>query len=224
MNPPTHRHDRPSRTTGEGVTHERPQRTSSVRPAGPRVSTAAAAVLAVLLASACTLSSNQLVGGRRGGDINSSRPELIPVDERAPAPQVGGATTDGGTLQLSDLAGTPVLVNFWASWCGPCAREVPELVRVAAQYRGEVELLGVDVRDSVVNARSFERDQGVTYPSLVDPDATIAASFGGVAPSALPSTILLDADQRVSLQLFGAVTQDQLEPYLDELVAEARAR
>ncbi len=171
--------------------------------------------LLVLLLGACSLGTPE--GGRPGGAINIESVPLIDAVDREAAPDVCGDVVDGGLLCLADYAGTPLLVNFWASWCGPCAREIPELVDVAANYEGRLQLVGVNVQDSIANARSFERDQGVTYPSLFDPGATIAAGFGGIAPAALPSTILLDADHRVAVRLFGAVSRAQLDPYLKEL-------
>lgn len=179
-----------------------------------------ALIVLALLAPACTLGAPEAGGG--GGAINVGSVPLLAIADRTPAPDVSGETLDGRPLALADLEGRPTLVNFWASWCGPCAREIPELVEVAAAFDGQVHLLGVNVKDSHANARAFERDQGVTYPSLFDPAATIAAQFGGIAPEALPSTILLDAEHRVAVRLFGAVTAAQLRPYLDELLAEER--
>ncbi len=171
--------------------------------------------LAVLLAG-CTLGTQENNPG--GGAINIGTVPLIPAAERDPAPTVCGPTVDGDDLCLADSAGMPVLVNFWGSWCGPCAREIPELVAVAEEYDGRLQLIGVNEQDTLVNARSFERDQSVNYPSWFDDSAEIAAAFGGIAPEALPSTILLDRDHRVAVRLFGAVSRDQLQPYLDALV------
>jgi thiol-disulfide isomerase/thioredoxin len=181
--------------------------------------------LGAVLLTACTLGAPE--SGLPGGAISIETVPLIAAGDRDPAPAVCGQVVTGGAaaggaaaeeeICLADFAGTPVLVNFWASWCGPCAREIPELVDVAAAYEGRLQVLGVNVQDSRTNARSFERDQGVDYPSLFDPGATIASRFEGIAPQALPSTILVDAEQQVAVRLFGAVSRDQLEPYLAEL-------
>lgn len=181
------------------------------------------ALAVVLLLAGCTLGPRENLPG--GGAINIGTVPLIDVADRAPAPEACGQVVAGPAVQeadlcLADLGGGPTLVNFWASWCGPCAAEVPELIDVAANYDGEVELLGVNLQDTATNARSFERDQQVTYPSLFDRGAAIAAAFGGIAPEALPSTILIDGEGRVAVRLFGAVTGDILEPYLDALLAE----
>ncbi|WP_370328272.1 TlpA family protein disulfide reductase [Euzebya sp.] len=177
----------------------------------------AAAALALL--AGCTLGVAENSPG--GGAINIETVPLVDVAERQPAPDVCGETLEGDELCLADLTGTPVLVNFWASWCGPCAAEVPELVDVADAYDGQVSVIGVNTQDSRTNARSFERDQGVDYPSFFDPGAAIAAQFGGIAPEALPSTILVDADGGIAVRLLGAVSRPQLEPYLAELIADA---
>lgn len=173
----------------------------------------------VVLLPGCTLGLGEAEAG--GGVRNPGGADLIPVADREPAPDVCGETTEGDALCLAELAGTPTLVNFWASWCGPCAAEIPELVDVDEAYGGQVALVGVNLKDSLVNARSFERDQAVTYPSLYDDTSAIAGAFGGIAPEALPSTILLDDQHRVALRLFGAVTRPQLEPLLDELLVES---
>lgn len=174
-------------------------------------------LLAVSLAACSTAGGQESASGRY---IEGSGGVVFAVDEREPAPSVSGVTLEGDELDLADLDG-PVLVNFWASWCGPCVREAPHLAAVAEQYADEgLHVVGVNVKDSVVNARNFERDHGIPFPSWHDEAAAIAASFGGIGPAALPSTILLDADHRVAVRLFGAVTARQLAPYLEELLTE----
>lgn len=179
--------------------------------------------LCVLLAVALTACGT--AGGQEssvsGRYVDGAGTVVFDPGEREPAPPVSGPTLDGDELSLADLDG-PVLVNFWASWCGPCVREAPHLAAVAEQYadRG-LHVVGVNVKDqSLANARSFERDHGIPYPSWHDEAASIAASFGGIGPAALPSTILLDADHRVAVRLFGAVTAMQLAPHLERVLSE----
>lgn len=174
-------------------------------------------VLVVALAG-CTLGAPENNPG--GGALGINDFPLIAQGDREPAPDFCGSTIQEETLCLADLPDHPVLLNFWASWCGPCAREMPALIATAADYGDQISVVGVNEQDSRVNARSFERDQQVTYPSLFDEGAVIAAQFGGIAPEALPSTILLDAEHRVAVRLFGERDQAQLASYLDELTTE----
>lgn len=172
------------------------------------------AAFAVLLALAAVACSQDPAGTpAAAGNV-----VVYEGDALVEAPQVVGETTDGERLALDELDG-PVLINFWASWCGPCRREAPHLAAIDTTYGQQgLHVVGVNVRDTAVNARTFERDNGIAYPSWFDEGAVIAASFGGVSPSALPTTILLDAEHRVVAQFFGAVTGRQLAPHLDALV------
>ena len=179
-----------------------------------------ALVVAAVLATACSGAAQGAPGdGFVAGDGSSA---VIPVEERKPAPAVESPTLDGHPLALADLEG-PVVVNFWASWCGPCAKEAPALRNVAKAYEGRVEFVGVNVKDRPAAARNFEQDFRVDYPSWDDESASIAASFGGIGPAALPSTIVLDAEHRVAARLFGAVDEAQLSKELDRVLDEAKA-
>jgi thiol-disulfide isomerase/thioredoxin len=175
-------------------------------------------VLALAL-PACTLGSAQ--ESATGGFVAGSGASVFAPEDRKPAPTVRADTLAGDELALEELDGL-VVVNFWASWCGPCAQEAPHLEAIAQEYadRG-VHMVGVNVKDRPANARSFERDFGITYPSWYDEGAVIAASFGGIGPAALPSTILLDAEHRVAARFFGAVTAATLSRHLEGLLAEA---
>lgn len=161
-----------------------------------------------LLAAACGSSEARVTGP-------------LPPSDRTAAPAITGETLEGETLTLADIDG-PVVVNFWASWCGPCVAEAPELANVARAYGDQgVTVVGVNVQDNQINARRFEADLGIPFPSWFDPASEIAADFGGVGPAGLPTTLVLDAEHRVAARLFGSVTFTQLRAYLDPLIVEA---
>jgi len=173
-------------------------------------------VLVVLAATACASST----GTTELGYISGQGQAFIEPAKREQAPAASGESLEGEPLALADYAGMPVVLNFWASWCGPCATEAPLIQAVSQEYAGQVQVLGVDVQDRVVNANTFERDLGITYPSFFDPAVRIAAQFRGIAPQALPTTLVLDAQHRVAVQHFGAVTASELRAYLDAVLRE----
>lgn len=154
-----------------------------------------------------------------GGD-NGENGELLPADEREPAPDVEAETVDGEVIALADLEG-PVVVNFWGSWCGPCIEEAPTLARLHDAYTDEgVSFIGVNVRDSERGAERFAEEVGKPFPSWFDQPGEIAASFGGIGPAVMPSTLLLDGQHRVAARFFGRVDYGQVQARLDPLVAE----
>ena len=98
---------------------------------------------------------------------------------------------DGSEGSLADFAGTPTVINFWASWCAPCVVEMPAFEAVHRELHPQVAFLGLNVGDEPAAARALVERTGVTYPLATDPDSTIFQSFGGIG---MPTTVLVDAD------------------------------
>jgi protein SCO1/2 len=96
--------------------------------------------------------------------------------------------------RLAALRGRPVVVNEWASWCGPCRIEFPLLSRASAHFGRRVAFVGVDVNDNVTQARDFLAQHPVSYPSYADPDSAIARTFGST--QGLPTTIFIGPNGR----------------------------
>jgi cytochrome c biogenesis protein CcmG/thiol:disulfide interchange protein DsbE len=121
---------------------------------------------------------------------------------------------DGGErafrARLRALRGSPIVVNQWASWCGPCRSEFPYFQHVAQRYRGRVAFLGVDSKDSRSDAAAFLKQFPVPYPHYYDEDASIARSFGG--GRAWPTTAFFRASGKLEYVHVGAyLSQDQLD-------------
>ena len=113
----------------------------------------------------------------------------------APAPDFALPSRDGGEVRLSELRGQVVVINFWATWCGPCRQEMPLLQQISARYEPlGFTLLGVNVEPDSAPAKAWLEKVPVTFPILFDRENTVSASFG---VEAMPSTVLVDREGRV---------------------------
>lgn len=123
--------------------------------------------------------------------------EPPPPKAGAPAPAFSLPRLEGkGSVSLASLRGKTVVLNFFASWCGPCKREAPDLESLWRQYRSDgVVVLGVDSGDARDDARRFLGAHGLTYPIVFDPDQKLA--LGSYALPGLPVTYVINPDGRV---------------------------
>jgi cytochrome c biogenesis protein CcmG/thiol:disulfide interchange protein DsbE len=121
---------------------------------------------------------------------------------------IGPAFTDR-ELALEELRGTPVVLNFWASWCDPCREEAPRLRQGWARWgRRGVLFLGLDMQDIRSDARDFLREFGITYPNIRDARKDVATRYGATG---IPETYFISARSRVVGHVVGVVSADQLE-------------
>jgi thiol-disulfide isomerase/thioredoxin len=142
-------------------------------------------------------------------------PKASPHASPLAAGAITKATPESFQRVLRSMRGTPVVVNYWASWCGPCAQEMPRLVKAAARYKGRVRFLGVDVEDVASSARDFARQYQMSFPSLADPLGQIRHAQKVVG---LPTTQFYRADGQLAFLHAGEIHDDQLETKLRELV------
>jgi cytochrome c biogenesis protein CcmG, thiol:disulfide interchange protein DsbE len=119
------------------------------------------------------------------------------------APEFTLERLDGeGDLSLESLRGKPVVLNFWASWCGPCKDEAPLLEEASKRWAGKVAFVGVDVKDFRGDARKFLERYGVTYPNVYDGKGSTIGRYG---VTGYPETYFIDAEGRVRYRIAGPV-------------------
>lgn len=151
----------------------------------------------------------------QGGDVISSPAEDAESgeeeEEAAPAPDFMAEDAEGKVVKLSDFKGKPVVLNFWASWCGPCKREMPEFDEAYAEFGEEVQFLMVNLTDGARedrrSASAFIEKEGYRFPIYFDTAGDGAASY---AVYSIPSTYFIDADGFVRGQVKGALSGETL--------------
>ncbi len=135
-----------------------------------------------------------------------------------PAPSFALADLEGTPIRLSDLAGRPVILNFWASWCGPCVEEFPLLQKAEAEHRGEgLTVVGVVFQDRSEAARAFMQRMDAGWPAAMDPGGSVSAAYGVLAP---PTTFFIGRDGTVVDMQVGQLSRDTLERQVAAILAK----
>jgi thiol-disulfide isomerase/thioredoxin len=195
-----------------------------------RLIRAAATLLAVTLIAACSGTPNATRPGigstPEAGFVNGDGTiKVIAPGDRKPAPALVGQTVDGKAFDLSEAKGKVVVLNVWGSWCPPCRKEAPQLVRAydrltQGEGTAKVAFVGINTRDpSPAAARAYQRTFKVPYPSVYDPSGELLLGFAdSLPPSAIPSTLVIDAQGRVAVLVLGGITAATLE----DLVTQVR--
>ncbi len=150
---------------------------------------------------------------------NGSGDGLGLVKVSRPLPDLTGSTVQGGQLNADDYAGKVLVVNVWATWCGPCRAEQPALQQVWREYQSKgVRFVGINYRDDAAAAGAWIDEFAVTYPSVQDPSGGWADDFGFLG---LPDTYVADGGGTIRYLITGATTAERLSGVLDELLASS---
>ena len=140
------------------------------------------------------------------------------------APDIVLRTPLGETVSLREISnqagsqGQPIVLNFWASWCGPCRIEMPDLQQTSLKYNGRIAVIGVNQGESNEAITKFGTEFNVTYPLLNDQDQIVNNKY---MVNSLPTTIFIDADGIVREVQIGIITKAVLEDRIEQLIAQA---
>jgi thiol-disulfide isomerase/thioredoxin len=181
--------------------------------------------LAAVLTGCGSAPECERIAGVRSGVCPLPEADRRAVPDLALPVLVTDATRDAlpasGELSLADLQGRIVIVNFWASWCGPCRIEQPDLNAAWALLPAdEVMLIGVNIEDTEANALAHLNEFDVPYVSLFDPVNALAGRFEGIGARTIPSTVFVDREGRVDARLLGLAGLGEVVGLADALASE----
>jgi peroxiredoxin len=169
---------------------------------------------AMIAAAGCTTGNdavNQMNGSDNGFVSAATATKIYPTSQRPAAPAVSGTSLDGTKYTLASDRGHVVVLNFWGSWCAPCRKEAADLQSVHAATAAQgVAFVGINIRDETDPANAYDNAHDITYPSIFDPSGRVALQFAQVPPSAIPSTLVIDATGHIAAIHLGSITAKQL--------------
>lgn len=188
---------------------------------------AGVALIAVLALAGCSGESSALAEQARAGDNKSyisGDGEIVryaPEDRLEPL-TLSGETLTGEEWSLDDHRGSVVVLNKWGSWCPPCVKETPDLVRAWAQIQAmeaPVTMVGLNFRESPQTGAAFAERSGMTYPSLSDEDGVLPLELQGRA-QATPTTLVFDTEGRIAAAVAGPLTTATLIGLVEDVLAD----
>lgn len=176
-------------------------------------------VLILILVLVLLLAGASILYARLSKD---AAPEQLAVTEQPEIPPVPDFTVydaEGNEVHLYDFVGKPLVVNFWASWCGPCQMEMPYFQEACEELDGQVQFLMVNMtdgaRETVETAAAFIEEKGYTFPVFFDTANSAAITYGVYS---LPTTYFIDADGYAVTGASGAISEDTLQRAIDMIL------
>ena len=188
-------------------------------------------ILLAVLAAVLLLAglAYNLLGDRFAGDQLAAQPTAQPdgstaggVPEDIPAADFTVYDADGNEVRLSDYFGKPIVLNFWASWCGPCKMEMPDFAAKNKELDGAVQFLMINMtdgqRETIETATAFMEDNDLDLPYFFDTESEAAMTYGAYA---LPTTYFINADGNVIARAQGAIDAATLQQGIDMIYTPA---
>ncbi|WP_435742881.1 TlpA family protein disulfide reductase [Nocardioides sp. SYSU DS0663] len=159
--------------------------------------------------------------GEKGYVSATGQVQVLDAADRGEPVELTGTDLDGEPLDLADLRGRPTVVSVWGSWCVECIAEQDAVNEAQAELGDRAHFVGIDIRDNPANARAYEDDFDVAYPSFDDTSGTSILAFPGtLTPQTVPAFVILDEEGRVAGSILGKLPSTQtLVDLVDEVAA-----
>jgi thiol-disulfide isomerase/thioredoxin len=145
-------------------------------------------------------------------------PHYVPKSqsEMSVAPDFTLPTTDGKTLSLNDYRGKIVILDFWATWCGPCRRSIPDLIEISNEYKDKIAVIGVSVdRDTRPDVVPFIKNMGINYP-IVYGNGKVYDSYGGI--QAIPTAFVISPQGKIVKRFVGLQPKSTFVSEIEKLL------
>lgn len=167
--------------------------------------------LGLLILAVVGMQGNLLSGlfNNLSDDVPITVPEV-----NSPAPDFQLQTLGRETVRLADMHGQPVLINFWATWCGPCQLEMPLIQKYYQKYSPELVVLAVNNDEPRGDVQAFVNQMKLTFPVLLDPGAIVENQY---RIRAFPTSLFIDAEGLIRYQYIGILNEQQLVQYLKQI-------
>ncbi|MDO8736940.1 MAG: TlpA disulfide reductase family protein [Thermoleophilia bacterium] len=152
-------------------------------------------------------------GSSSGTNSGSSAPKT--------APDFTVKTLSGESVSYSSLKGKPLVLNFAASWCGPCELEAPVLAKMYEKYKDKANFFGIAVRDNEEDQRAFAESHGLKFPIGLDPDSKVLYSYqkaGKVNMSGIPTTFFIDKDGTIQAFFIGPISESTFDQRISTIL------
>jgi len=173
-----------------------------------------AAFLGIAYFAYAALSSNYKTNNENLAEKSTSQQEV----KKIPAPDFTVFDAQGNKVKLSDFAGQPVVLNFWASWCPPCKAEMPIFNEVYADSKNDIVFLMIDLvdgqRETQAKGQQYVDDQGFSFPIYFDNDQEAGSAY---KISAIPTTLFIDSDGNIVSSNQGAINKEALISGIDSI-------